>query len=73
MKEDNLNETIIEEKKHNIKTNKNNEMELCLRNINNEEFSITLFTINQKPYRKYELKCNLKEFQKNRFFKYLLI
>jgi hypothetical protein len=69
MKEDNLNETIIEEKKHNIKTNKNNEMELCLRNINNEEFSITLFTINQKPYRKYKLKCNLKEFQKNRFFK----
>jgi len=68
MKEDNLNETIIEEKKHNIITDKNNEMKLCLRNINNEKLSITIFTI-KKSYRKYELKCNIKEFQKNRFFK----
>ena len=60
---------IIEEKKYNIKTDKNNEMELYLRNINNEELSITLLTKNQILSKKYELKCNLKEFQKNRFFK----
>ena len=60
---------IFEEKKYKIRTNKNNEMELFLRNYNNEELSITLFTINQSPSKKYELKCNLEEFQKNRFFK----
>ena len=60
---------IIEEKKYNIKTDKNNEMEFYLRNINNEELSITLYNINQIPTKKYELKCNLNEFQKNRFFK----
>ena len=60
---------IIEEKKYNIKTDKNNEMELYLRNINNEELLINLYTINQFPTTKYELKCNLNEFQKNRFFK----
>ena len=58
----------MEEKKYKIKTDKNNEMELYLKNIN-EEISITLLTINQFPSKKYELKCNLKEFQKNRFFK----
>ena len=60
---------IIEEKKFKKTTNKNTEMNLYLRNINNEELSITLFTINQIPSKKYELKCNLEEFQKNRFFK----
>ena len=55
------------EKKYNIKTNKNNEMELYLRNYDNEYLSITL--IKQYPFKKYELKCNLEEFQKNRFFK----
>ena len=60
---------IFEEKKYKIRTNKNNEMELLLRNINNEELSITLFTVNQTKLKKYELKCNLEEFQKNRFFK----
>ena len=60
---------IIEEKEYKIKTNNNNEMKLILRNYNNEELSITLFTINQSPSKKYELKCNLEEFQKNRFFK----
>ena len=60
---------IIEEKKYKIKTDKNNEMELYLKNHNNEELSFTLFTINQNLPKKYELKCNLEEFQKNRFFK----
>ena len=60
---------IIEEKKFEIKTNKNNEMELFLRNYNNEELSITLFNNKETEIKKYELKCNLEEFQKNRFFK----
>ena len=63
------NSNIIEEKKYKIKTDKNNEMELYLKNINNEELSIIIFNINQIPSKKYELKCNLNEFQKNRFFK----
>jgi len=67
--EDNLNDIIISEKKYNIKTDKNNEMELYLRNINNEKLSINLFSINQTPSKKYECKCNLEEFQRNRFFK----
>ena len=57
---------IIEEKNYKIRTDKNNEMDLFLRNINNEELSIT---INKNKSQKYELKCNLEEFQKNRFFK----
>ena len=57
---------IIEEKNYKIKTNKNNEMDLILSNINNEELSIN---INKNQTIKYELKCNLEEFQKNRFFK----
>ena len=59
----------IEERKFKIKTNKNNEMELILRNYNNEELTITIFNNNESPTKKYELKCNLEEFQKNRFFK----
>ena len=62
-------DTIEEEKKFKIITNKNNEMELFLRNYNNEELSITLFDKNETLSKKYELKCNLEEFQKNRFFK----
>ena len=57
---------IIKERNYKIRTNKNNEMDLILRNINNEELSIT---INKNKSIKYELKCNLEEFQKNRFFK----
>ena len=34
---------ITEERKFKIRTNKNNEMELLLRNYNNEELSITIF------------------------------
>ena len=60
---------IIEEKKYKIKTDKNNEMELYLRNYNNDELSFTLFNNNETPIKKYELKCNLEELQKNRFFK----
>ena len=60
---------VIEEKKYKIRTNKNNEMELFLKNYNNEELSITLLNNNEFPIKKYELKCNLEEFQKNRFFK----
>ena len=59
----------IEERKFKITTNKNNEMELLLRNYNNEELSITLFNYKEEVFKKYELKCNLEEFQKNRFFK----
>ena len=62
-------ENIIEEKKYKIKTDKNNEMELYLRNYYNEELSFTLFNNNETPTKKYELKCNLEELQKNRFFK----
>ena len=54
----------FEERKFKIKTNKNNEMELYLRNYNNEELSITLFNNNEFPIKKYEFKCNLEEFQK---------
>ena len=48
MEEDNL-MNIIEEKKYKIITDKNNEMKLYLRNINNEELSITFYTINKIP------------------------
>ena len=60
---------IIEAKKFKIITNNNNEMELTLINYNNEELSITLFNNNETELKKYELKYNLEEFQKNRFFK----
>jgi len=56
----------MEEKIYKIRTDKNNEMDLFLRNINNEELSIT---INKNKLIKYELICDLEEFQKNRFFK----
>ena len=56
----------MEEKVYKIRTDKNNEMDLFLRNINNEELSIT---INKNKSIKYELICDLEEFQKNRFFK----
>ena len=47
---------ILEEKEYKITTDKNNEMELYLRNINNEELSITFYIINKKPFKKYEIK-----------------
>ena len=60
---------FIEEKNFRIITNKNNEMNLILRNYENKELSITLFNRNETPSKKYEIKYNLEEFQKNRFFK----
>ncbi len=45
----------IEERKFKITTNKNNEMELFLRNYDNEELSITIFDKNETELKKYEL------------------
>ncbi len=59
---------IINEKKYNITTEKNNKMDLYLRYYENEEISISIYSI-EIPSIKYELKCNLEEFQKNRFFR----
>ena len=59
----------IEEKKFLIETDKNRKMNLFLRIYNNEEFSISIYTKNEYPSRKFEFRCNLKEIQKNRFFK----
>ena len=60
---------IIKENKYNITTDKNNIMELYLRYYENDEISISIYSINKIPSVKYELKSNLDEFQKNRFFK----
>ena len=60
-------ENIIEEKKFKVITNKNNLLDLYLRNHKNGKFSITI--INESQQIKYELKKNLEEFQKIRFFK----
>ena len=60
-------EHIIEEKKFKVLTNKNNLLDLYLRNHKNGKFSITI--INESQQIKYELKKNLEEFQKIRFFK----
>ena len=59
----------IEEKKFLIETDKNRKMNLFLRIYNNEEFSISIYTKKEYPSRKFEFRCNLKEIQKNRFFK----
>ena len=61
----------IEEKKFIIETDKKNKMDLYLRIYNNEEFefAISIYTKNEYPKRKFELKCNLEEIQKNRFFR----
>ena len=59
----------IEEKKFKIRTNKNKEMELFLRNYNNEELSIKIYDKNESIIKKYELRYNLEKFQNNRFFK----
>ena len=60
---------ILKENKYNITTEKNNKMDLYLRYYENEEISISIYPIDQIPSIKYELRCNLEEFQKNRFFK----
>ena len=60
---------IIKENKYNITTDKNNIMELYLRYYENDEISISIYSINKIPSVKYEFKSNLNKFQKNRFFK----
>ncbi len=64
-----MEENILIEKKYNIKTEKNNKMDLYIRYYDNEEISISIYSINKIPSVKYELRSNLEEFQKNRFFK----
>jgi len=63
---------LSEEKKFMIETDKKNKMELFLRIYNNDEFAITIYSKNEYPSRKFELKCNLEEIQKNRFFRIFL-
>ena len=62
-------DNVIEEKNFIIETDKNNEMDLYLKNYNNEEIIISIYTKNEYPTRKFELKCDLEEIQKNRFFR----
>ena len=64
-----LNSLIEEEKSFIIETDKKNKMDLYLRIYNNEEFAISIYTKNEYPTRKFELKCDLEEIQKNRFFR----
>ena len=61
--------SLIEEKSFIIETDKKNKMDLYLRIYNNEEFAISIYTKNEYPTRKFKLKCDLEEIQKNRFFK----
>ena len=60
---------LTEEKKYDITTDKNNKMDLFLRNYNNEIFEISIYTKNKYPSKKYEYKGNLEKVQKNNFFK----
>ena len=60
---------LIEEKKFLLTSENNKKYELFLRNYNDEEFSINLYSTDDLYSKKYELKYNLAEFQKNRFFK----
>ena len=61
--------SLTEEKSFIIETDKKNKMDLYLRIFNNEEFAISIYTKNEYPTRKFELKCDLEEIQKNRFFR----
>ena len=63
---------LSDEKPFMIETDKKNKMELFLRIYNNEEFVITIYSKNEYPSRKFELRCNLEEIQKNRFFRIFL-
>ena len=63
---------LSDEKPFMIETDKKNKMELFLRIYNNEEFVITIYSKNEYPSKKYELRCNLEEIQKNRFFRIFL-
>ena len=61
--------SLIEEKSFIIETDKKNKMDLYLRIFNNEEFAISIYSKNEYPTKKFELKCDLEEIQKNRFFR----
>ena len=61
--------SLTEEKRFIIETDKKNKMDLYLRIYNDEEFAISIYTKNEYPTRKFELKCDLEEIQKNRFFR----
>ena len=60
---------LLKEKKYNVITEKNNKMELYLRYYDTEEFAISIYSIDEMPCKKYELRASLEEFQKHRFFK----
>ena len=60
---------LIEEKIFLLTSENNKKYEVYLRNYNDEEFSISLYSIDDLYSKKYELKYNLENFQKNRFFK----
>ena len=64
--------SLQEERKFIIKTDRENEMDLFLRIYNNEEFEISIYTKNEYPTRKFQLKCYLDDFLVNRFFKIFL-
>ena len=64
--------SLIEEKSFIIETDKKNKMDLYLRIFNNEEFAISIYSKNEYPTKKFELKCDLEEIQKNRFFRIFL-
>ena len=53
--------SLTEEKIFIIETDKKNKMDLYLRIYNNEEFAISIYTKNEYPTRKFELKCDLEE------------
>ena len=59
----------IEEKNFFILSENNKKYEIFLRNLNNEELSLNLYLKDDLISKKYELKYNLTEFQKNIFFK----
>ena len=44
-------------------------MDLFLRIYNDDEFAISIYTKKEYPTKKYELKFDLEEIQKNRFFR----
>jgi chromosome segregation ATPase len=63
---------IIDQKRFDIETDKENKMELFLRNYNNDKFGISIYNNNVYPSKKYELKCTLEQIQNYRFFKIFL-
>ena len=60
---------LLNEMEFSVLTEKNNKMKLFLRKYENDEICISIYSIDQIPSKKYELRANLEAFQKNRFFK----